>query len=81
MSLIPEIVFRTAINRGLQTFRREPKLIDQLFRNLDAESVRQIRDFVLRQAIYVDVNYPRSDLKLPAIVILLQSETEETAFL
>lgn len=81
MSLLPEIVFRSVIVRGIRTLRNDPKLLDQLFRNLDQASLQDLRDFVLNSKFYIDVNYPRTDLILPAIIILLRSENESQAYL
>jgi hypothetical protein len=40
-----------------------------------------VRDFIDNQTIDIAINYPRSTLKVPAIVILLKSESEFQAFL
>lgn len=81
MSLLPEFIFRTIIVRGIRTIRQDTRLLDQLFRNLDLESAQQMREFIRTQKIYIDINYPREDLKLPAIIILLRAESEAQAFL
>lgn len=81
MSLIPEYIFRSAIQRGIRALRDDTRLIDQLFRNVDQESAGEMRDFLLKNRIYIDVNYPREELQIPAIIILLKSETESQAFL
>jgi len=81
MSLLPEFIIQTTIVRGIQAFRKDHRFIDQLFRNLDQSSVQQMRSFLDTQAIDLAINYPRSTLKVPAIVILLKSETEGQAYL
>jgi hypothetical protein len=81
MSLMPEFIFRAVIARGMRTVRNDSRFLDQLFRNLDQQSAQQMRTFIRDQRIYLDVNYPRTDLKLPAIIILLKSEQENTAYL
>ncbi len=81
MSILPEFIFRAVIARGFQTVREDSRLLDQLFRNLDQTSAQDMRDFILKHRIYLDINYPREDLKLPAIIILLKNEEEYQAFL
>lgn len=81
MSLVAEHILQGVITRGLVVMRQDSRFLDQLFRNLDRESQDQIRDFIRTRPIDVCLNYPRSDLKLPAIVILLRSETEAQPFL
>lgn len=81
MSLLPEFIIQTTIVRGIQAFRKDHRFIDQLFRNLDQNSLQQMRTFLDTQVIDLAINYPRSTLKVPAIVILLKSETEGQAYL
>lgn len=81
MSLIPEFIFRTMIVRGIKVMRNDARFIDQLFRNLDQESIAEMRKFIKTQAVDLCINYPRSTLKVPAVVILLKSEAEGQAFL
>lgn len=81
MSLLPEFIFHTVIVRGIRTIRRDSRLLDQLFRNLDQRSAAQMRTFINEKAIDLNINYPRESLKVPAIVILLKSEQEGTAYL
>jgi hypothetical protein len=81
MSLTPEFIFQTVIVRGLQRMRSDYKLVAQLFRNLDQKSIAQISDFIKTNPIDLSINYPRSELKVPAIVILLKAEDEFQAFL
>jgi hypothetical protein len=40
-----------------------------------------MRDFVVSQALDLCINYPRKELAMPAIVILLRNETEAQAYL
>ena len=81
MSLIPEFIFRAAIVRGFRALRQDSRLADQLFRNLDQESAAEMRDFIQKNRINLDINYPRTTLALPAIIILLRNEDESQAFL
>jgi len=79
--VLPEFIFRTVIVRGIRAFRGDSHLLDQLFRNLDRQSAQEMREFFQKQQIYIDINYPRETLKVPAIVILLKSEDEQTTYL
>lgn len=81
MSLIPEFVFQTTIARGIGTLRDDSRFIDQLFRNLSAGDQQQMRSFLKDNQIELVINYPRSPLSTPAIVLLLKSETETHAYL
>jgi len=81
MSLLPEIIFRSLLVRGIRAVRNDSRLLDQLFRNLDTESAKEMREFFRTKAIYIDINYPRDTLKVPAIVMLLRQEQESNAFL
>lgn len=76
MSLIPEFILQTTIVRGIRTLRNDHRFVDQLFRNLRQVDIDQIRKFMVDNAIDLTINYPREDLKIPAIVILLRTETE-----
>ena len=78
---MPEFVFRTAMVRGIRTIKQDTRFLDSLFRNLDQQSASEMRDFMLKHTIYIDINYPREALKLPAIIILLKSERESQAYL
>lgn len=81
MSVVPEYVLQTTIVRGIKQMRNDARLIDQLFKNLDRKAVDQIRLFIKTQAFDLCMNYPRSPLKIPAVVILLKGEKENQAFL
>lgn len=75
------MILQTTISRGLQTLRNDSRYIDQLFRNLDRKSLDQIREFIRKNTIDLCLNYPRTTLKVPAIVILLKSENETVSYL
>jgi hypothetical protein len=81
VSILPEIIFRSVLVRGIRTIRQNPKLLDQLFRNLDVESAKEMQEFFRTKAIYIDINYPRETLIVPAIVMLLRAESEAQAYL
>ena len=76
MSLVPELIFQTVISRGIQTLRSDSRYIDQLFRNLSQGDQDQLRTFIQQNQVDLSINYPRSALSVPAIVILLRSDNE-----
>lgn len=78
MSLIPEIIFQTVISRGIHTLRTDTRYIDHLFRNETAKTQEQMRLFISQNQIDLSINYPRSQLSVPAIVLLLRSDNEHT---
>lgn len=81
MSILPEVLLRTVIVRGMRTIRENPILLDQLFKNLDALTQEDMRNFILKNKIWIHANYPREDLLLPAIVLLLRNEQEHQTWL
>jgi hypothetical protein len=78
MSLIPEAIFQRSIISGLHTLRTDDRYIDQLFRNLSQGEQDQMRTFIKNNQVDLTINYPRSQLRIPAIVILLKSDNEAT---
>lgn len=80
MSVICEYVLQTTIVRGLRKFKQDPKLIEQLFRNLSQADIARVKNFVLGGTIDICLGYP-GDPKMPSINILLKSENEKQAFL
>lgn len=81
MSIIPEYILQSTIVRGITAFRNDPKLIDQLFRNLDQGNLLNVKRSIQKDPIDVCFGAQREALKLPSIVILLKSENEKSAFL
>lgn len=82
MALVPEHILQGVIVRGIEAMRRDSRLVDQLFRNVDAEGQRQMRDlFRSRVPFDLCLNYPREVLKLPGIIITLRQQDESQAWL
>jgi hypothetical protein len=81
VSVTPEFILQTAIVRGINRMRSEYPLIAQLFRNVDQKGVAQISNFIKTQQFDLAINYPRTTLKLPGIVLVLRNEQEQQAFL
>lgn len=79
MSLLPEFVLQTVISRGIQTMRNDSRFIDQLFRNMSQGNLEQMRTFIKSYTVDLSLNYPRTPLALPAIVLLLKNENESTS--
>ena len=81
MSIVPEYIIQQMLVRGLRAFREDGRLVDALFRNLQQDDLSGLRTFFRENSIDIALNYPDSDLKLPAIVVLLKTEAESDAFL
>ena len=81
MSILPEFILQQVLVKGLRAFREDGKLIDMLFRNLEQIDLNAVRKFFRDSSIDIALNYPDSELKVPAIVILLKGESESVAFL
>lgn len=81
MSVLPEIIFKTAIQNGLETVRRDTRLIEQLFRNLSLEDLDSVVKYFSETQIKVELGYPNEPPMLPAIIILLKNESEDAAML
>lgn len=79
--MLPEYVLQKAIVTGIHTIRKDPKILNLLFGRLSRTQVEGIRDFFLKKPISFSINYPREDLKSPAIVLLLKNEAEAQTFL
>lgn len=82
MSLVPEYILQTTINRGIKRMRSDSRLVGQLFRNLSVKDFDQMNQFIKKQPIDLCMNYPRdAPLRVPAFVILLKNYREAEAFL
>jgi hypothetical protein len=78
MSLVPELILQTVISRGIRTLRNDSRYIDQLFRTISRGDQQQMRDFIKSNQIDLAINYPRGNLSVPALVILLRSDDEHS---
>jgi hypothetical protein len=81
MSVIPEVTLQRAIVNGYRALRKDPRLLDALFRNLSQEQLSSVKQFILDSSVQFSINYPREDLKVPSLVLILKNETESTPFL
>jgi len=82
MSNIPEILLHRVIVNGLRMVRENPKILDNLFPNLDQKDLKNVKDFFLNNSIEFFVNFPKAEtLKVPAIIMHMQAENEAQGFL
>lgn len=81
MSIVPELLLQRAIINGFSAIRKDPKIINMLFKNLPLAQQEAVKDFILNKTIDFSVNFPKGDIKVPAIVMLLKSENESQEFL
>jgi hypothetical protein len=81
ISAIPERLIEQAIAVGLKQVRGNPKLLATLFQNLTDPEFNRIVSFFSKTPIAVSLNYPRANLKVPAICILLKGEKESSPFM
>ena len=81
MSVIPEVVLQKAIVAGFRSIRKDSRLLDAIFRNLNQTQLQSVKDFVLKTPIDFSINYPRKEPSLPSLILLLKSEQEGSAFL
>jgi hypothetical protein len=79
--MIPDIVIQRAIINGFRALRKDARIIDMIFRNLPRAQIALIKQFVQEKNIDFSINYPRSDIKVPAIVMLMKNESEAQTFL
>jgi hypothetical protein len=81
ISAIPERIIEQTLIAGLTSLRRNPKALATLFQNLTDPEFQRIVKFFALSPINVSLNYPRQQLKVPAICILLKGEKEAQTFL
>lgn len=81
MSTMPELILQRGIINGFTAIRKDPKIIEALFKNLPVAQVAEIKKFILNQPIDLSLNYPKEDIKVPAIVMLLKNEVESNTFI
>jgi len=81
VSVIPEVLIQRVIVNGLRQLRKDPRLLDALFKNLVQEQQQRVKDFILDTSMQFSVNYPRGDIKVPSLILLLKNETESIPFL
>lgn len=81
MSTLPEIILQRAIIEGIKGIRSNPKVINMIFKNLPIAQQEAIKSYITETVIDFSINYPRTEIKAPAIVLMLKSESEAEEFL
>lgn len=81
MSIVPEILLQRAIINGFGAIRQSPKVINMIFKNLPLEQQEAIKKYILETTIDFSINYPKTDIKVPGIILLMKSENESQQFL
>lgn len=81
MSVIPEVVLHRTIIQGFRSIRKDPRIIDSLFKNIDQAQLAEIKKFIIENSIDFSINYPRKTPNLPALVMLMKGEKESQTFL
>jgi hypothetical protein len=82
MSVIPEIIFHKVLVNGFRAIRKDPRILDSLFKNMSQRQLAEMKEFITKNSIDFTINYPRQDtLKVPAIAMVLRNENEAQTFL
>ncbi len=81
MALLPEIILRSVLIQGIKDARRDDETLDILFRNTSREIVDSLKAAFKEMKVKVVLNYPRQDIQLPCIAILLRGEDESEPLL
>jgi hypothetical protein len=79
--VLPEIIIQKALAEGFRSIKQDSRLIDVLYKNVPQKTLEQIRTYLMNVQVDCCFNYPRKDLQVPAIVILLKAESEAEQFL
>ncbi len=75
--VIPEIILHRVIVNGLRSLRKDPRVLDSMFRNLDQASLYALKEFILKAPIALSINYPKkAEVQVPAIIMLMKNEGE-----
>lgn len=81
-SVVPDIVFQKVLAAGFRALRRDSRLIDSVLKGIDQKNLAKMRKYVTEETIDFALNYPKADsLKVPALVLIMKSESEAQAFL
>lgn len=81
MSVIAEAVLQRALVSGIQAIRNDTRVLHILFKQLTQRQIQSLESFFSNTAINLSVNYPRGEIPLPSIILLLQSEGETNPLL
>ncbi len=81
MSVIPEVILQRTIINGFRQVRKDPRLLDSIFKNLHQDQLAALKNFILNNSVDFSINYPKKDMRVPALVLLLKNESESETFL
>jgi len=81
MSVIPEILLQRVIVQGYRKLREDSRLLDALYKNLSQTQLAAVKEFILNSKPHFSINYPRQDMVVPALVLILKNESENVPFL
>jgi len=82
MSVMPEVILHKVLTNGIRTLRRDNRILESIFVDLDRDTLETIKKFVNEKSIHLTFNYPRADaLHTPTIAIVLKNEREAQTFL
>lgn len=79
--MIPEEALRRIIVDGFRQIRKDPRVVEVIFRHLPQDQVSAIKKFILESPIDFSINYPRADVKVPSLALVLKNESEAQTFL
>jgi hypothetical protein len=69
------------IVQGYRQLREDPRLLDSIYKNLTQEQLAAVKKFILETSVHFSINYPRQDLKIPSLVLVLKNESENVPFI
>lgn len=81
MSVLPEIILQRAIMNGFDAVRKDPRIVNMIFKNLPIEQQEAVKRYLLETAFNLAINYPKDSISVPSIIMLMKSETESQQFL
>jgi hypothetical protein len=81
MSAIPEVIIQRALINGFRSMREDPRILDTIFCHLNQTQLVDLKKFLLETPVDFNINFPRKDLVLPSLALILKGEGEAQAFL
>lgn len=81
MSVVAEKVIQEILINTLEEVKRSDTLLDYLFRDLKASDLQELKDAFKNTTISVLIGFPRKEISLPMISILLGSENESQPYI
>lgn len=81
MSVLPEVILHRAVIAGFRAMRQDSRVLDGIFRHLNQTQLEAVKKFILETPIEFNINFPREDLKVPSLTLILKNEGESEAFI